>query len=48
MSNMLVTVLLCAILKAIKPEFDSEPFYVAIFAAVVIDSVRLISWRLDK
>ena len=44
MSNTIVTLLLCSILKAIKPELDPTPAYVVIFSALVVDCCRLACW----
>lgn len=44
MSNTIVSILLCAILKAVKPDLDPTPAYTVIIVSLFIDTCRLIRW----
>lgn len=44
MSNTIVSILLCAILKAVKPDLDPTPAYTVIVVSLFIDAWRLVRW----
>lgn len=47
MSNILVVLCLCAILKAIDPSLSPASMYVTIFVSAVVDGFRLADWVND-